>query len=140
MKKIIVTVLGLLALNSVAHADIAGYKKVPTDQQHAYAEAIILANDGDKEFGMCGIDANDLLSTIIYIQEQSNQPLIVLETARFGGAVQRIILTSDASLKKITGGTYEQYFWRNVNHGDLVHPNMVKELVKTASGSCVTGN
>lgn len=131
MKKIALAFIGLLLSQSIVHAEMAGYQKVPADRIDSYKEAIRQA------IGDLRIESDCLNNSIlngaqeIYLQKTSNQPLII---AVFKGSAKALsmIYTSDASFKKIINVQQKltMYTSATVNMGDLRNPEMVVQTTE----------
>lgn len=127
MKKMALIFIGLLLSQSIVHAQLVGYTQIPAERLDSYKESILLAIAESKinVDSECGNYSVLKGAQTMYLQENSNQPLILAE---FKGSERSFTMmyTTDTTFKRITNVQlkFTEYNHSNVNNGDLKNPKI----------------
>jgi hypothetical protein len=144
MKTLFVLLTLVIGLTASATTQIpAGYKRVDDDKMEDYKQAINMALTQNPSVitGCDGGWVSQVMTTVedILLNDQSGQPLLIFNSYRNLNAelMDRLIFTTDASLKKVIQVDAEVYKLTEVNQGDLSNPDFVQDYVLQTKMNCV---
>ena len=119
-----------------------GYSRVADEKMEDYRKALIEAVNANPDV-LAACNASWISDTFqnaedILKNDQSGQPLLIFnryyEVAE--SIIQRLIFTTDPSLKKVTKVDAEIYKKMEVNQGDLANPIFVEDYVLQGQWNC----
>lgn len=118
------------------------YTQVPDDKEDSYRKAIHQAFAANPK-AVQACDTNWVYNTVNYaedilVSKDPTKPLLILNSYYNidQEVMQRLIITTDASMKSVTQVDAEYYMKEEVNTGDLSNPVFVIDYVLKNRTSC----